>query len=174
MKMKAKAADRRASSIVIRSHWSRGVTSSGTPRVRSARFRGTSPIATFPMPPGRNRHRTSAGPPGERSSKARGAASSSWPTRNSLRMPAGARPGVTPEPCARFLPAGSFPLTHSYQTTQRTSSALTIASPALQAKVCANGSKFESGPSTLYFATGCGSPCTISFCVSSRVSSPRN
>ena len=30
------------------------------------------------------------------------------------------------------------------------------------------------GPSTRYFATGCGSPCTISFWVSVRVASPRN
>ncbi len=49
-----------------------------------------------------------------------------------------------------------------------------MALPALQENVCWNGGKLDSGPITRYLATGCGSPWIISFCVSGRVSSPRN
>ena len=61
-----------------------------------------------------------------------------------------------------------------YQTTHRSVSLRVIGEPALQSKAAAKGGKFESGPNTRYFATGCGSPCTISFWVSIRVASPRN
>ena len=72
-------------------------------------------------------------------------------------------------PGQRRRPHLPLPLRASrYHTSQR-AAPRTIASPVRHEKACWNAGRFESGPTTRYLAIGCGSPWTVSRCVSGRI-----
>ena len=69
---------------------------------------------------------------------------------------------------------GDPTVSSDHHTSHRSASARTIGSPALHWNASRNSGRFDSGPLTRYFATGCGSPWIMVRCVSGRVSSPRH